>query len=168
MIDREDIVTRRAQASDGEQVAGFVNDALRGRVAIDAQEVTTRMGDVGFFLAEQDGSLVGLIGWHVEDLVARVTDLLIRSARERAKVARTLFGAMESAATELYAEAALLILPRSSGAELVEFCTALGYEEWVVADLPKSWRQTAHEAGRADDETMLVKQLRSERVVRPL
>jgi hypothetical protein len=168
MIDTENIVTRRAQASDGERVAGFVNGALGGRVEIDAQTATARIGDVGFFLSEQDGRLTGLIGWHVEDLVARVTDLIVWSARQRVQTARTLFRAMESAAMELYAEAALLFLPRSSGPHLIEFCKALGYEQRMVAELPRSWRQTAHEVGRADDETVLVKQLRSERVVRPL
>jgi N-acetylglutamate synthase-like GNAT family acetyltransferase len=126
------------------------------------------MGDVGFFLAEQDGKLIGLIGWHVEDLVVRVTDLLVSSSRGRRQIARLLFEAMESAAMELNAEAALLLLPRPSGSELIEFCRALGYEHRVVADLPRSWGKTAREAGRAHDEKMLVKQLRSEHVIRPL
>jgi hypothetical protein len=84
------------------------------------------------------------------------------------QIGQTLFREMESAAMELYAEAALLLLPRPSGPELIAFCRALGYERRVVADLPRSWRQTAREAGREDDETILVKQLRSERVIRPL
>jgi N-acetylglutamate synthase-like GNAT family acetyltransferase len=168
MIDRGNIVARRAQAGDGERVAGLVNSALRGRVEIDAQTVIVRLGDTGFFLAEQDDRLAGLIGWHVENLVACVTDLLIWPACERVQIGQTLFREMESAAMELYAEAALLLLPRPSGPELIAFCRALGYERRVVADLPRSWRQTAREAGREDDETILVKQLRSERVIRPL
>jgi hypothetical protein len=84
------------------------------------------------------------------------------------QVGRTLFREMESAATELYAEAALLLLPRPSGPTLIEFCGALGYERRVVADLPSSWREAAREAGREDDETILIKELRSERVVCPL
>ena len=168
MIDRDTIVARRARASDGEKVVGFVTSELRGRLELDVEAVLARLGDAGFFLAEQDGRLSGLIGWHVENLVACVTDLLIWSARKRVQIGRTLFREMESAAMELYAEAALLLVPRSSGPELIELCRALGYEQRVVADLPSSWRQTAHEAGREDDETMLVKPLRSERVVRPL
>lgn len=168
MVERENIVTRRAYASDGERIARFVNRALGGRVDIDAQAVTMRTGDVAFFLAEQDGRLAGLLGWHVEDLVVRVTDLLLWSGRERVQIARALLEAMESAAVDLQAEAAFLLLPRSGGPVLVEFCRALGYEPRLVAELPTFWRETAHQAGRADDETLLLKQLRSDHVVRPL
>jgi N-acetylglutamate synthase-like GNAT family acetyltransferase len=168
MVDRENIVARRAQSGDGERVAGFVNAALGGRVEIDVQTVIARLGDAGFFLAEKDGRLTGLIGWQVENLVACVTDLLVWPPRQRMEIGRTLFREMESAARELHAEAALLLLSRSGGPELIEFCHTLGYERREVAELPESWRQRAREAGREDGETILVKPLRSERVVRPL
>jgi hypothetical protein len=168
MIDRGCIVARRAQSSDGERVAGFVNTALRGRVEVDPETVIARLGDVGFFLAEQEGRMTGLLGWQVEDLVACVTDLLIWSPRKPMPIGQALLSEMETAAIELHAEAVLLLLPKSSGPELIRFCGALGYEQQVVGDLPRSWRQRAHETGREDGETVFVKLLRSEQVVRPL
>ncbi|MGD2146923.1 MAG: hypothetical protein PVH41_09540 [Anaerolineae bacterium] len=168
MIDTDGIVARRARASDGEKLFAFVTRALRGRLELDAEAVLARLGEVGFFLAERDGRLLGLLGWHVEDLVACVTDLLIWSAADRLEVAEVLLEEMESEAAGLSAEAALLLLPKSSSPELLAFCGALGYSQRVVADLPGSWRQTALEAGRSDAETIPVKQLRAEYVVRPL
>jgi hypothetical protein len=34
--------------------------------------------------------------------------------------------------------------------------------------MPRAWRETAYEAGREDDDDILVKQLRSQRVTSPL
>ena len=168
MIDRDGIVARRARANDGERVVGFVTGALGGRLELELEAALARLGDTGFFVAEQNGRLLGLLGWHVENLVACVTDLLIWSALDRLRVGRVLHEEMESAAVGLSAEVALLLLPGSCGPELTAFCNALGYRQRVVADLPGSWRQTALEAGRGDADTIPVKQLRAERVVRPL
>ena len=168
MADRDGIVARRARVSDGERVVNFVTRSLEGRLQIGIEAVCRRLGDAGFLLAEQDGKLLGLLGWHVENLVASVTDLLIWSTADRVRVGRVLLERMESAAAGLAAEAAILLLPQSSGPELIEFCGELGYTQRVVADLPSSWRQTALEAGRGDGDMVPVKQLRAERVVRPL
>ncbi len=168
MAGRADVLVRRAQARDVEWVASFVSRALGGDTDIDAETVLSRLGDVAFFLAEREGNLVGLTGWRVENLVARVTDLLIWPSSARSEVGRALFREMESGAMGLQAEAAVLFLPRSSRQELIEFAEALGYEARVVGDMPRAWRETAHEAGREDGEQIMVKQLRSQRVMSPL
>lgn len=171
MLDKQGVVVRRVRANDVERVASFVDRALGGRAAIEVGKVIARLGDVGFFLAEQDGRdgrIVGLIGWSVENLVARVTDLLVWPSDRRDAVGSALFREMEDAAVGLEAEAAVLFLPRSSRFELIEFGKAMGYEPQTVADMPRVWRETAYEAGREDDDDILVKQLRSQRVTRPL
>lgn len=168
MIDKQDVVVRRVRASDVDQVASFVDRALGGRGAIEVERVTARLGDVGFFLAEQDGRIVGLIGWSVENLVARVTDLLVWPSNRRDAVGSALFREMEDAAVGLEAEAVVLFMPRSSRSELIEFGKSLGYEPQTVADMPRAWRETAYEAGREDEDEILVKQLRSQQVTSPL
>ena len=167
-MDKRDVVVRRARANDVERVANFVDRALGGRGVIEVEKVITRLGDVGFFLAEQDGEVVGLIGWSVENLVGRVTDLLIWPSDRRDDVGSALFREMEDAAMGLEAEAVVLFLPPSSRSELIEFGKTLGYEPRTVADMPRAWRETAYEAGREDDDEILVKQLRSQRVTSPL
>lgn len=167
-MDKRGVLVRRARANDVDRVANFVNRALGGRHGIDVETVITRLGDVGFFLAEQDGKMVGLIGWSVENLVARVTDLLVWPSDRREELGSALFREMEEAARGLEAEAAVLFLPRSGRSELIEFGKVLGYEPQTVADMPRAWRETAYEAGREDDDEILVKQLRSQWVTRPL
>lgn len=166
-MDSRDLVVRRARADDAERVADFVSRALLGRVNVEPSAVLERTGDVGFLVAEEDHQLLGLMGWHVENLVACVTDLLIWPAREGRRVGRALFEEMEAQAAGLHAEAALIFLPRPHAAELAAFCRALGYAWRTVDELPRVWREMARQAGYEDDD-LPVKQLRSDRVIRPL
>jgi N-acetylglutamate synthase-like GNAT family acetyltransferase len=149
-------------------MAGFVNRTLRGHVSVEPRTVIERLGDVGFLLAEEDGVLLGMIGWQVENLVACVTDLLIWPASERERVGRALMSEMEASAMELQVEAGLLLLPLSRLSELLGFCRAFGYEPSRVGGLPRPWREMALQAGFEDEDELPVKQFRAERVVRPL
>lgn len=167
-MDRQAVIVRRVQVDDAERVASFVNRALHGRVEIRPRRVIERLGDVGFLLAERNDVLLGLIGWQVENLVACVTDLLIWPARERERVGRGLLSEMEKGAVELQAEAALLLLPPSRLSELLPFCESFGYELRTVADLPGAWREIAQQAGLDDRDEIPVKELRADRVARPL
>jgi len=168
MVKGQNLVVRRAQAGDAERVASFVNRALHGRVRVEPRGVIARLGDVGFLVAEEDDALLGFIGWHVENLVACVTDLLIWPDRQRELVGRALFEEMEAQAMDLQAEAVLLFLPPSRFSELMPFFEALGYQLRTVSELPRAWREMAYQAGREDEDHMPVKQLRSDRVIRPL
>lgn len=168
MARRQEIAVRRAKISDAGRIAAFVNRAQPGQSEIDEQTVIARLGSVGFLLAERGGNLVGMLGWQAENLVVRVTDFLIRPASERIVAGRALLSEMEQAATELQCEVALLFLPCPSPPHLVEFCKTFGYMPRSVASLPKAWREAAREARIENDETMLMKQLRPDRVFRPL
>ncbi len=168
MVQRREITVRRAKVGDAGRIAAFVNRAWQGRMQVDELMVIERFGSVGFLLAERDGNLVGMLGWQAENLVVRVTDFLVGSVSERVVVGQALFAEMERAAAELQCEAALLFLPRPAPPALVECCRALGYEPQAVIDLLKAWREAAREGRLEYSDTVLVKQLRDTRVLRPL
>ena len=159
---------RRARVNDAGKIAAFVNLARAGRVQVDERAIIERFGNVGFLLAERGGHLVGMLGWQVENLVVRVTDLLVWPSSERVAVGRALFAEMERTATELQCEAALLFLRVPSPPQVTEFCQMLGYEPRIVASLPMMWQEVAYEAHAGDDEAVWIKQLRADRVVHPL
>lgn len=158
---------RRARPSDAERIASFINRARPGRRPIAPEDVQGRFGIVGFLIAERDGEITGLLGWLVENLVARVTDFLIWPAEQRLTVGRALISTMEEAARELQCEAAMLFLPRNAPPELIAYWEAFGYRPVKVASLPKAWREAAQEA-RSIDEQIVLKPLREEMVQRPL
>jgi N-acetylglutamate synthase-like GNAT family acetyltransferase len=165
---QQEIVVRRAKVGDADKIAAFVNSIWQGRLEIDRVAVIKRLGSVGFLVVEQGGALVGMLGWQAENLVVRVTDFLVGAIPERVAIGQALLAEMEKAASELECEVALLFLPRSAPAALVEFYGALGYETQAVADLPKAWHEAALEGRLGDDDSVMVKRLRAQRVLRPL
>ncbi|HHH41159.1 MAG TPA: GNAT family N-acetyltransferase [Chloroflexi bacterium] len=158
---------RRVRPSDVERIAAFVNRARPHGPPVTPDDVLERLGTAGFFLAEHGGAVVGLLGWRAEDLVARVTDFLIYPARFRVSAGRALLSAMEDAARELQCEAAILFVPIKTPLETLNFWETFGYELRKVAALPRPWREAAREANPTG-EWVVLKQLREDRVVRPI
>ncbi len=166
MTESSQIRIRRARPADAERIAAFVN---RGRPPrpVTPSDVLQRFGAIGFLLAEMDGEMVGLLGWQVENLVARVTDFLVFPARLSLSVGRALLQAMEETAQELMCEAAILIIPANAPPEVLQFWETFGYQPRDIASLPRAWREAAREANPLQDQIVL-KQLRADRVLRPI
>jgi len=162
-----EITVRRAKARDAEAIADLVNRALVGPSTVDRLAVIKRLGSVGFLLAERGADLIGLLGWQAENLIVRVTDLLIWPSSERVDVGRALVAEMEQAARELQCEAVLLFVPHPIQPHMVEFWKKFSYELKLLTDLPAVWQEAAREAPTDDDGAVLMKQLRARRVVRP-
>ncbi len=167
MVQNQPIVVRRARPSDAGRIAEFVNRAW-GESRVDEMDVIERMGNVGFLLAEREGTLVGMLGWRVENLVVRLTDFVVSATSQRMNIGQALLEEMEQTADELQCEAALLFLPRAAPKALIDFYQALGYESKPVTELPKAWQEAAYEGGRREGETILLKQLREDRIMRPI
>ena len=168
MPDEQRVVVRRAGVPDAAAVAAFVSTASQGSAQLDDVDIIERFGSVGFLLAEWGGTLSGMVCWQAENLVVSVTDLLICPARVREQVGAALFSEMERAAAELECEVALLFLPQPAPPALIEFCRGFGYEEQMVLDLPRPWREAAYQMEVGDNETLLLKRLRESPVSRPL
>ncbi len=161
-----EIKVRRANLRDAPRIAAFVNRANRNK-AITPQMVALRFSEVGFLLAEMGDDLVGMLGWQVENLVARVTDFLVYPAVDRVVAGRALIEAMEEEARLLQAEAIILFPPPNPSRELLDYWALFGYEHKPVAALPRAWREVAHEWNPHATEVIL-KQLREGLINRPL
>ena len=74
------IHVRRARPSDIDRIAAFVISAYSDTRAITREDVLAHFGEAGLTIAESNSELIGLIGWQAENLVARVTDLLVSPA----------------------------------------------------------------------------------------
>lgn len=161
------IVVRRARPSDAERIAAFVNRAQPQGPPVAREAVLNRFGTVGFLVAEAREEMVGLLGWQAENLVVRVTDFLIFPVRYRITAGRVLLAVMENAARELQCEAAILFMPADTPQDVLAFWEAFGYGFREVISLPRAWREAAGEF-RGGGEWLVVKQLREERVLRPI
>jgi N-acetylglutamate synthase-like GNAT family acetyltransferase len=161
------IVIQRARPSNAERIAAFICQAQPDARPVTREDILAHLGRAGILLAECDGEPVGLLGWQIENLVSRVTDFLIRPARLRLNVGRALLEAMEETSNELQCEATILLTRCTPPPEDLAFWQQFGYELRDVTTLPRPWQEAACE-GPIPGERVLVKQLRKDRVLRPI
>ena len=124
-------------------------------------------GEKAFLLLQVDGKAMGVIGWKVENLVARTDDVYLDGSVAFRDAMEALMLVVERASKELQCEISLLYLPtglRHHDLELKE----IGYEQRTIQSLGVSaWEEAAAESMPAD-AIMLFKQLRQDRVLRPV
>lgn len=161
-----DIKVRRAKPSDAAAIKAFVWDATRGRIDPDRAELLEKLGAKGVLLAHTE-RLIGLIGFRVENLVARVEDFLIYPIALRPVAGKVLIEAMEAEATRLQCEIALFFVHMEASQGLVDLCEACGYSAPDTSNWPPAWTDSLKEFG-GSDRFVLWKQLRADRVLKPI
>lgn len=165
------IEVRRARLSDADSIAAFVNAAQSGvskQAQITRLDVVERFGQIGFMIAQRGDTIVGLLGWQIENLVVRVTDYLVAApGTDTMQVAQALVDNMETEAQLLRAESSVLILPAHPSPGLVRFWEDLGYDAECLDDLTQACREAVNEWG-VEAERVMVKRLHKDPVGRPV
>ena len=124
-------------------------------------------GEKAFMLLQQAGKNVGVAGWQVENLVARTTEFFIDPSVPVENALKILVSEVERASTELQCEASLLFLPPALTSHQ-DTWKQLGYEPRTPQSLGvQAWTDAAIESARPDT-SLFFKQLRQDRVLRPI
>jgi len=161
-----EIKVRRAKLTDATAIASFLSDATHARIAVDRTQVQERLGAKGFFLA-QTTRIVGIASMRVENLVARVEDLIVHPVSLRPVVGKALLQSVEAEANRLNCEVVLLFVHVDASPAAYEFYQSCGYEEQEMANWPQAWMDSAAEFGGAD-RFVMAKRLREQLVTRPI
>jgi dephospho-CoA kinase len=155
---------RPAQAAD---IAEFVASSNGATPLKNSDEVMNAFGEKAFLLLRGEDGLKALLGWKVENLVARVDDIYLRKGLSLTDHLPFLITEVEEASKELQCEIVLIFPARDLG-ESRDLWRLLGYEEKSPDDLTVgAWREAAIESNR-EGHVMFFKQLRAERVLRPI
>jgi dephospho-CoA kinase len=161
------LVVRRARPRQAAEIAAFLNAMGDGSRRLKREDIMAAFGEKAFLLLLQDEKLLGLVGWEVENLVARTDEITISPELPFEGALRLLMDEVERASKELQCEASLLFLPPAL-ARQESVWRALGYEPRTVESLNVSaWQEAAVESMPAG-AVMLFKQLRKDRVLRPV
>ena len=163
----DEIAIRRASPRDVGKMLIFVNRARRGMPKIDRGQLLQWFGEHGYMLAEVDGELHAVVGWHTEDFIARIRQVIIYPARLRTTVGRTLLDAVCQSAVELMCEVALLFPELKASGRARRFYRSCGFETVSPDDLIPAWRRAAQQSMPAECFVMMQK-LREKRVMRPV
>jgi dephospho-CoA kinase len=158
---------QRGRPRDSAVIAEVITRLSKGRQQMKPEDVMAQFGDKAYLLLKINNNVVGLAGWQVENLVARTTDLFLEDAINPAKALDALIKEVERASGDLQAEASLLF-PSAALAAQEAVLKTLGYELRTPDTLGvQAWQDAADES-MPKDGVMFFKQLRQDRVLRPI
>ncbi len=162
-----ELTVQRGRPRDSAEIAAFISRVSKGARTLTAEDVMAAFGEKAFLLLRSGQQLVGLAGWQVENLVARTTDIYVDDGVPLPAALRALVTEVENASRELQCEVSLIFIPpQLAGEETV--WKELGYERRAPRALGvRAWQEAALESMPAST-LMLFKQLRQDRVLRPI
>jgi dephospho-CoA kinase len=158
---------QRGKPRDAQKIADLITRLSKGRQTMTQDQVMEAFGDKAFLLLLLDNELVGIAGWQVENLVARITDLFLDHKIAPDKALPLIINEVERASADLQCEASLIFPPM----DLVGFDSVwkqLGYERRPPDGLGvQAWEDAALES-MPKGSALFFKQLRTDRVLRPI
>jgi dephospho-CoA kinase len=155
----------RARPRDSAQIAELFN-RVKKDARVSGEEIMAEFGDKAFLLLRVGEKLVGAAGWQVENLVARTTEIVIDPRIAAAQALPVLVAEMERASKDLQCEASLVFA--TSDLSLDVLWQGLGYERRAPQSLGVTvWQEAARETARPG-QSLYFKQLRQDRVLRPI
>jgi dephospho-CoA kinase len=162
-----DLVVQRGRPRDSKAIAELITRLSKGQRTMTSDDVMEAFGDKAYLLLLSGGKLVGLAGWQVENLVARTTDLYVEAGVDVAAALPAIINEVERASHELQSEASLIFPPTDpAGNEAI--WKNLGYEKRTPQTLGvQAWQDAANEL-MSMGAALYFKQLRQDRVLRPI
>jgi dephospho-CoA kinase len=162
-----ELTVQRARPQEADEVATLINHLSEGRRKVTHDDIMAAFGEKAFMLLRIDGKPLGVVGWKVENLVARTDDVYIDKNLNFLDSLRVLMDEVERASQELQCEVSLLFLPVDMINKGMTFKT-LGYQRRTIQGLGVSaWEEAAQES-MTPGSVLLFKQLRQDRVLRPV
>ena len=158
---------RRATPESAEQIAAYMSEHRRSKRQMTKDDIMAAFGEKAYMLLLSDEEIIGLLGWQVENLITRVDDVMLNEGLAIQNGLEALMSFVEDSSKELQSEAALLFLPPSL-AQHEDLWGPLGYQARTVKDLQvKAWQNAVMES-MPPGTVLLFKQLRKDRVLRPM
>jgi len=166
-VELGEVDVRRARPQEAKDIAKFITQITKGERQLTSEDIMAAFGEKAFLFLSRGDKIVGLIGWQVENLVARVDDVYLEANLPLVESMKALTTQVEKASKELQCEAALLFLPPQL-AQHTQVWKTLEYTARAVKDLGvRAWQEAAMES-MPPGTVMLFKQLRVDRVLRPV
>jgi len=162
-----DIVVQRGRPRDSQSIAELITRLSGGKRKMNSDDVMEAFGERAYLLVMAGGKLAGLAGWQVENLVSRTTDLYIESGANVGAALEALIHEMERASHDLQSEASLVFASTDLAAQ-DSVWKKLAYEKRAPQSLGvQAWQDAALESMPAES-VLFFKQLRQDRVLRPI
>jgi dephospho-CoA kinase len=157
----------RATPKQADEIKDVFNSLNGSGTQINRDTIMAAFGEKAFLLLKVENVTMGLLGWQVENLVSRTTDILLDPALPPAQYIPIMIREMERASGYLQCEVSLVFVPESLSKHDALW-NSLGYEPRSVASLGALAWQEAAEESKLQNTVLFFKQLRQDRVLRPI
>jgi dephospho-CoA kinase len=158
---------KRGRPQDAAAIAAFLNRLSGNGLQLTADDVMAQFGEKAYMLLQLNRELVGIAGWQVENLVVRTTDLYVEPGVDINTALSILIHEIEAVSADLQCEASL-VFPRTAVLAGAAVWEKLGYQSRAPEDLAvEAWTDAAKES-MPSDTVLLFKQIRQDRILRPI
>ncbi|MGE5123166.1 MAG: dephospho-CoA kinase [Acidobacteriaceae bacterium] len=162
-----ELLVEKARPRHATEIAALIGRLSDGKARPSSEDIMADFGEKAFLFLKLDGTPVGVVGWQVENLVERTDEVYIEPNQPLSKAMQALLNEIETTSRDLQCEIALLFLRPELGQQK-EIWKALGYEPRSIESLGvRAWQEAAQET-IGEGESMYFKQLRKDRVLRPV
>lgn len=165
ILPQGELTVVRGRPRDSANIAGLIN-RVKKDARLSSDDIMAEFGDKAFLLMRIGDQLVGAAGWQVENLVARTSEIVLDPAIPAAHMLPALISEMERSSKDLQCEASLVFATPDVAVDPI--WQGLGYERRNPQSLGVAvWQDAAKETLRPG-LTLYFKQLRQDRVLRPI
>ena len=164
---RRELTVRRGTPRRSNEIAEFFNQVANTGVTYTRRDIMEAFGEKAYLVLQDGDRIVGVLGWQVENLIARTVDFFLMDNIPYEKSIPLLVNEMEKASIELQCEISLLYV-NSKLAKMEQIWQQLGYEFRQPEDLKVvAWISAARDS-MVEEDRLLFKKLRQDRVLRPI
>ncbi|HOW92013.1 MAG TPA: dephospho-CoA kinase [Anaerolineaceae bacterium] len=162
-----DVNVQRAGPRQVDEIVRVYNNVYEGKVTYTPKDVMAAFGEKAYLLLKVENNTMGFLGWQVENLVARTTEILLDPAIPAAEYLPILIREMEHASSQLQCEISLLFVPPHLS-RYDPLWISLGYTEKKPAEMGVlAWQEAVNESMQPGS-IVFFKKLRQDRVLRPI
>lgn len=162
-----DFTVVRGKPRHASIIAELITRLSKGKRSMSVDDVMESFGEKAYMLLQVGDQMAGVAGWQVENLVTRTSDIFLEEGIDIAKALEVLIEGVEKASAELQSEASL-VFTVDELANQETIWQKLGYEKRTPETLGvQAWQDAAIESTSAGSG-LFFKQLRQDRVLRPI
>ena len=162
-----EVNVERVEPKQINEVVETLNRLNESKIMVTSSEVMAAFGEKAFLVLKIEQNPMGILGWQVENLVARTTEIALDPALPPAQYLPIMIREMEKASCDLQCEVSLIFVPDKMAHHDLLW-TGLGYEKRTPSSLGVLAWQEAAEESMPVGTTLFFKQLRQDRVLRPI
>ncbi len=160
------VEVRRARPSDIPSILLLIHKATDGAVRLKRSDMLMALGERSYFIGQTGRQVQAVIGWNIENLVSRVTELYFHPQDVIPDIGTAVFDGIEESADSHICEVIVIFLPADAPETLTQLLTERGYAAADIDKMPATWQSAIRES-QPEGTTFIIKVLR-ERVTHPL